>query len=373
MQRGLKIFFGILLICFGLAVRVTAVDCAICGQEIWGTVFLLTDPSTGQKLMVCSNCAALPRCFICGLPAYNGTKLEDGRWLCEKDAKTAVLDVHDIRQIFGEVHDDLDRQFSRFTSFPTNIDVCAIDRIDVDSMYELYGKSLESPDLLGFTEPISANGAARYKIGLINGQSQAQLEEVCAHELSHAWVGENVPKERHDRLARDAEEGFCEMMGYLYVDSKGEEGEKKRVMENLYTRGQVKLFVEAEQEYGFDEILDWMQYGVDPKLEEGHLDIIRDVKMPTTRAVTHLAGENPIVYAAVHAPPAPATIELQGIMWGTAPSAIINGRSFFKGDEFKVQVGTAKVSICCLTIHKTSVRIKNVDSGQEQYLALPKN
>lgn len=372
MQRGFIILLTILLMCTAFAARAQIAKCAICGQQIQGTIYTITDPTTGQQIFLCSNCVVLPRCYICGLPAYQGTELEDGRWLCAKDARTAVLDPHDIRQIFGEVHDDLDRQFSRFTSFPTNIDVSVIDRIDVDSMTESIGKAFESPDILGVTEPTSKNGATRYKIGLLNGQPPAQLEEVCAHEMSHAWVGENVPKERHDRIARDAEEGFCEMVGYLYMDSKGEEGEKKRVMDNLYTRGQVKLFVEAEQEYGFDEILDWMQYGVDPKLEEGHLDIIRDVKIPTIHGVTHVA-ETPFVYTPVHAPPAPTTIELQGIMWGTAPSAIINGHSFFEGDEFKVQVGKAKVTVRCITIHKTSVRIKNMDSGQEQYLALPKS
>lgn len=358
--------------CSAFTVRAEIGKCAICGELTYNG-FFIPDPSTGQQMFVCSNCAVLPRCFICGLPAYNGTQLQDGRWLCAKDAKVAVLDLNDIQRIFSQVHDDLDYQFSRFTTFPTNIDVTAIDRVDVDSLFQLVGNAFESPNVLGVTERISTDGTRRNKIGLLTGQPLAQLEEVCAHEMSHAWVNENVPKERHDRLARDAEEGFCEMMGYLYMDSKGEEAEKKRILANAYTRGQVKLFVEAEQQYGFDEILDWMQYGEDPKLEEGHLDIIRDVKMPTTRPVTHLAESTPVVYAAVHAPPAPTTIELQGIMWGTAPSAIINGRSFFEGDEFKVQVGTTKVSIHCLTIHKTSVRIKNVDSGQEQYLALPKS
>lgn len=351
-------------------------QCAICGQEIHGMCFTITDPNTGQEMIVCSNCAVLPRCFICGMPAYNGTQLQDGRWLCTKDAKVAVLDVNDIQNTFTQVHDDLNNMFSRFTSFPTNIEVSAIDRVDVDSMFQLVGNQFESPNMLGFTETTSSEGTKRYKIGLLTGQSTAQLEEVCAHELSHTWVGENVPKERHDRLARDAEEGFCEMMGYLYMDSKGEEEEKKRILANTYTRGQVKLFIEAEQQYGFDEILDWMQYGEDPRLEEGHLDIVRDVKVPAANTVKHIVPANSF-HASVgyvpQAPSAPSTVELQGIMWGTMPSAIINGRSFFEGDQAKVPVGKANVTIQCLTIHKTAVRIKNLDSGEERYLTLPKN
>lgn len=368
MQCGLKnLWIVILFTCVTLLAR--ADTCFICGQEITGRFYFFTDNVTGERVMVCSNCAGLPRCFICGLPVKDGTQLSDGRWLCARDAKSAVLDVNEAQRIFGDVHDDLDKLFARFTSFPTNVDVSVIDRVDVDSMFQLVGNTFESPDLLGFTEPVSVNGQKRYKIGLLTGQPVAQLEEVCAHELSHAWVGENVPPERHARLARDAEEGFCEMMGYLLVDSKSEEGEKTRVLENTYTRGQVRLFIAAEQQYGFDELLDWMRYGTTDRLVDGHLDEVRDVKMPPDAPVVPRFA----ILGAVARPSAPATIQLQGIMWGNAPSAIINGRSFFMWDENKVPVGQTNATIRCLSITKSSVEIENVDSGKEQELDLPSN
>jgi hypothetical protein len=312
----------------------------------------------------------LPRCYICGLPVKDGTQLPDGRWLCTRDAQTAVLNPDDILRTFGTAQDDLNKMYSRYTSFPTNVDASVIDQINVDTvMGNGNGNgSVENSDVLGYTEPVQSNGQTRYKIGLLTGQSQAQLEEVCAHELSHAWVGENVSPERHSRIERDTEEGFCEMMGYLYVDSKGEEQEKKRVLANAYTRGQVNLFIEAEQQYGFDEILDWMQYGVTSRLEEGHLDEVRDVKMP---ASGHAPRPTTFTAMASLPPPAPATLELQGIMWGSMPSAIINGHPFFAGDEATVRVGQAKVLVRCITIGKTTVRIKNAETGEERDLRLP--
>ena len=82
-----------------------------------------------KNRLVCSNCIKLPRCSICGLPVKeNYVELPDGRWLCARDAKTVVLKADDIEQICGQVKDDLDRLFSRFTSFPTNVDVTVIDR-----------------------------------------------------------------------------------------------------------------------------------------------------------------------------------------------------------------------------------------------------
>ena len=343
--------------------------CAICGQEIHGTVYLITDRVTGEKVEVCSDCIKLPRCFICGLPVKDGVQLPDGRWLCSRDAKTAMLNADDIQRTFDNVQNDLDNLFSRYTTFPTNVDVSVIDQIDVDSVMN-NSSAVENSDVLGYTQGTLADGQKRYKIGLLSGQSQAQLEEVCAHELSHAWVGENVSPERHAQIARDTEEGFCEMMGYLLMDSKGEDGEKKRVLANAYTRGQVQLFIEAEQQYGFDEILDWMQHGVTGRLEEGHLDEIRDVKMPASSA----AASRAFIAAKPSAPPpAPTTLQLQGIMWGGAPSAIINGQSFFAEDEFKVRIGQDKMDIRCLSIEKNTVRVQYVNTGKQQELKLPAN
>ncbi|HEY1787630.1 MAG TPA: hypothetical protein VGJ73_05715 [Verrucomicrobiae bacterium] len=362
------LFAALVLACFACAAW--ADDCAICGQQIDGKIYLMTDDVTHKQVKVCANCIQLPPCFICSLPAKDGVHLPDGRWLCVRDAQNAVMDINDVQRTFGQVHDYLDHLYARFTSFPTNVDVAVIDRVDVDSMFQLVGNSFESPDVLGVTQPVMTNNVKRYKISLLTGQPMPQLEEVCAHELSHAWVGENVPAERHARIDRDAEEGFCEMMGYLLVDAMGEEGEKERVLENAYTRGQVQLFIAAEQQYGFDEVLDWMQYGVTGHLEDGHLDEIRDIKMPASQAVATFAARRDVNSAP---PAAPAGLQLQGIMWGSVPSAIINGRSFFSGDEQKVPLGQTSVEIHCLSITRTAVEIRNLDSGKDEQLKLQSN
>jgi Protein DA1 len=345
--------------------------CAICGKPFQGPVYVMTDEVTGEKKLVCSDCIKLPRCSICGLPVKdNFSELPDGRYLCERDAKTVVLKADDAERICAGVKDDLDRLFSRFTSFPDNVDVTAIDRIDVDEMFHRAGNNFESPDLLGSIQAVMVNGARRYKMSLMTGMPTAELKETCAHEFSHAWVGENVNRAQRG-LGRDAEEGFCEMVGYLLMDSQSEEGEKKRVLANHYTRGQVELFIEAEQRYGFDQILDWMKYGVAEELEPGHLEKIRAVKMPAPKSVT----VNPAAYNYFNhtnpPPPAPAILKLQGILWGNPPVAIVNGHSFSANEADKVKLGKIEVNIRCLQIQKDSVRIQNVDSGTELELRLP--
>jgi hypothetical protein len=183
-------------------------------------------------------------------------------------------------------------------------------------------------------------------------------------------VGENVPKERRARLRRDAEEGFCELVAYLLMDSQREEGQKKFILKNHYTRGQIDLFIEAEKRYGFDQVLDWMKYGETAQLEEGRVDKLRDVRMPSAKSVA--SNSNPVVYHGTSTnKPVLAIIKLNGVLWGSRPVAIINGRSFLANDQNPVKVGGTNVTIRCLEVRKKSVRIQNVDSGKEQELSLP--
>ena len=349
--------------------------CAICGRPIQGTVYIATDKVTNEKKFICSDCIRLPRCAICGLPVKDdGLQLPDGRHLCARDARTAVIKADDAERVCVQVKDNLARLFSRFTSFPDNVDVTVIDRIDVDSMYNPEGNDFESPNLLGCIRPEIVNGAVRYRMRLMTGLPLAELKATCAHEYSHAWVNENVPKERKARLGHDAEEGFCELVAYMLMDSQGEERQKTFILQNHYTRGQIDLFIEAEKRYGFDQVMDWMKYGNLAQLEAGHADQLRDVKMPAAGVVaTPSAVYQRTDKPATALPASPAAIKLEGVLWGNRPMAIINGCSFLANDLSPVKVGGTNVLIQCLGIQKSSVRIRNVNSGQEQELRLPVN
>ena len=345
--------------------------CAICGRPFRGPVFVATDKVTNEKKLLCGDCAHRPACAICSLPVMdNDLRLPDGRYLCARDARTAVVNAADAERVCARVKDDLDRLFSRFTSFPDNVDVTAIDRIDVDSMFSPDGHNFESPNLLGCVGTETNNQQTRYRMRLMSGLPLAELKATCAHEYTHTWVRENVPPERKAGLTRDAEEGFCELVAYLLMDSQREEGQKKFMLQNRYTRGQIEVFIEAEKRYGFDQVLDWMKYGELAQLEPDHVEKLRDVKMPVATAVAANPIADPISYRRPNKP-APAVIKLDGVLWGSLPVAIINGRSFLANDLNPVKVGGTNVMIRCLNIQQTSVRIQNVASGKDQELHLP--
>ena len=174
--KYLWIFLLMAGFCFGPSLSARGDLCAICGKPISGTIYLLTDKVTGEQKEACFDCIKLPRCSICGLPVKDdGTQLPDGRYLCARDAKTVVLKADDARQICGQVKDDLDRLFSRFTVFPANVDIAVIDRVDVNSMFITEGNNFESPNLLGCIRAETANDQTRYKMSLLTGLPVAQL------------------------------------------------------------------------------------------------------------------------------------------------------------------------------------------------------
>lgn len=350
--------------------------CAICGKVITGsTVYTSVDQITGEKVLVCEQCVRTPNCYLCGLPVGSkGTVLPDGRSLCARDSQTVVLDTNQIVQVCGQINDNLNRTFSRFMTIPASVQVVCIDRLSVRAMYVVDGYDIESPNVLGWCRPVTNTTSKSYVIGLMTAMPLAELKAVCAHELGHAWAGDNIPPARRQDLVRDTEEGFCEMLAYLLMDKQGEEGQKKSILRNLYTRGQVDLFIEAEKRYGLNEILDWMKYGSTRQLVEGHLDEIRNINLPPkplatsppkifTKAVTGGASNPPTV-------PKSNTLKLDGILWSKTPLAIINGRTFGVNDTDKVPLGNAKVAIRCLAIEPDSVRIQQVDSGTETQLHL---
>ena len=386
-------FLIIILVSFATPVAAAVDRCAICGNEITDTIYLVTDDVTGEKQMVCADCLKLPRCFICSLPVKSdGIALPDGRYLCARDKRTAVLTANEAQQVADEVHDRLDRLFARFTSFPTNVDVTVLDRIDVDRMSQPGGNDFESPNLLGCIQAETDANQKRYSMRLMTGLPLAELQATAAHEFSHAWVGENVSPLRRGSLSRNAEEGFCELVAYLLMDSQNEEAQKKFILKNFYTRGQVGLFIEANRMYGFDQILDWMKYGDTPALESGRLDKVRDVVMPppasiaasrpavdgmtVERSISKLSEPNAslltaVVSNGVSAPiaaQAPETIKIQGIFLGKSPSAIINGHTVFPDDRFKVTIGGKVLNLHCLEIRKDSVQIENMDTGEKENL-----
>ena len=354
---------------FHAPLRAESNRCAVCGGEFGDTIYTVTDKVTREKLEICHTCLTWPdECFICGLPVRKDyVKLPDGRFLCARDAKTAVLDEAEAKRICGEVKEALDRLFSRFLTFPgTNVDIAVVDRVNLLA-FKVPGNDFDCPNLLGYIRPETNQGAIRFEISLMSALPRAEFKATCAHEYTHAWVFAQVPPARRKTLGHDAHEGFCELVAYLLMDSQQEEEEKRTILANAYTRGQIDLFIEAEKRYGFNDIVDWMKYGVSAQLDKGDLGKVRNIELPrTTRERTH-----PVFLYAPPLVPEPAHLVLRGILLASnQPLALINNRPLAVGESGKVRVGQTNVLVRCLAIATNSVRVEISGSGETQELWL---
>src|SRR5258706_2523899 len=329
--------------------------CTICG-ELYGTeIYLLTDKVTGAKVQACYKCAMSPNtCFLCGLPTGDKfTELADGRVLCLRDAKTAVIEENKGIQICRETRENLDRLFSRFLSFPDQtVSVAVVDRIDLQELFKFAGNDFVCRNVWGYMDTSTNHGKIEHKLSLLSGLPLAGFKATCAHEYTHAWLNEHLSAARKESLSRDSTEGFCEIISYLLCQSQSEEEALLDIKRNAYTRGQIHLFIDAEQQYGLGDVIDWVQFGVDDRLHTNELARIRDVKMPASswRAAGGIANADP-------KPALPSNkLMLNGII-GIRPHAVamINGRSFAENEQGKVALGKTNVVVRCLEIQRDRV------------------
>lgn len=358
----------------GMAATVVE-SCAVCGEPLPETVYLVPDQVAGEKKKICGECAALTQiCYLCGLPVKRDfTKLSDGRILCARDAKSVILDDEEAKKICHEAKEALDRQFSRFISFPdTNLSIAIADRVSLLEFFKMPGNDYECPNVMGYIQTHTNHGQLQHQISVMSGLLPGVLRSTFTHECTHAWIAENVSDARKARLSRDTAEGFCELVAYLTMGSLGDTKTQELITKNTYTRGQAGLLIEAEQSYGFNEVVDWIKQGEDSRLKAGEVDRVRQLaKIPTTtpsRSIIQTSSTSPIP-----PPPPPSTLQLQGITWaGVRSLAAINNHNFANGESAKMNLGGTNVLVRYLEIRKDAVVIQRAGADATEELRLPR-
>jgi len=361
---------------YSVAVAVWAhaepIYCAVCGQPIGDTVIFIADKvAGGPKKTVCLECSRLPReCYLCGMPVKKDFKeLGDQRVLCARDAKAVVLDETEAVQIAQRVKDSMDRFFSRFTTFTDRVKLRLADRVDIMNLYHVPGNDFDCPNVLGYTDRKTNATTVTYTVSLLSGLPAWELKAITVHEWAHTWIFENVSAVRQKQLDNDAKEGFCELLSYLLMESQGEKAALSMIRSSAYTRGQIRLFIDAESRFGFNDVMDWMKYGVDAKLRADALERLRKVEMPPATNAPTSVRAMPATDPGSVVPLAEVT--LQGISWSaTRPMALINGQTFLVNETRRVKVGSTNVSVRCVTINKDSVLVRVGEAGELQTLKL---
>ena len=368
----IRILVALLSVAFARSVRADTATCAVCNQPISDVIIFRTDKASGgNKKTLCLECSRLPReCYLCGMPVKKDfTELSDHRILCARDAKVVVLDEAEAVQIAKGAKDSLDRLLSRFITFTDMVTLRLADRVDILDLFHVPGNDFDCPNVFGYTQR-QTNHATNitYTVSLLSGLPAAQLRATAAHEWSHTWIMDHVGVGRQSQLERDAKEGFCELVAYLLVESRNEKAELGVIRSNAYTCGQLLLFIEAERRFGFNEIVDWIKFGVDPKLNADALERVRVVELPGPTNAPGLTIGPPASVAP------PVELTLQGITWSrTRPMVLINGRTFEVNEEAKVLVNSSNVLVRCESIREDAVVIRVGGTGEARTLKLKRN
>src|SRR5438445_8132201 len=168
--------------------------CVVCQQTIKDKVYLIKSPKFREKQPVCESFAQLvTSCATCRLPVKtNYLKLEDGRLLCEADAKAAVFSEAVAREIFAAVTRDLVRMLSGLGVAPgRNIEVALVDEHRLEKLYRTELSDHERTAVLGLASTRARETKEfEHSIFLLNGLSPAQLAAVPAHEYTQTWLNE---------------------------------------------------------------------------------------------------------------------------------------------------------------------------------------
>ena len=365
MMRALLLFLLLLAGAFVVSGE-TAQRCSVCQSRISGQFLWYSAPALAEKQPVCEPCSKLDtKCAVCSLPVRNhGRKLDDGRWLCTKDFETGIFSQADALRIYEEMRRDLQAILAGTGVLPSrNISVTLVDGTQLKKSHQAMPSEHEDRSLLGLTRTRIAPGRQfQHNIYLLNGLGRARLAAVAAHEYTHTWLHENVPAER--ALDRDTVEGFCELVAYKLMTSRKEEVEKKVILANAYTRGQVNAFIQAEASHHFHRIINWVKTG-------------KDEVLPATDTAGQLAlrddGPAPITWPPPLSQPTavPDTLLLRGI--STTPNrryALINDCTLTKNEKGRVRVGTSNVVVRCVDIRARSavIQIEGNTSTKELFL-----
>jgi len=328
---------------------------------------MFSSPYLPEKQGVCADCAQLETvCSVCALPIRTRfLKFPDGRLLCDADAKQCVLTDDELKDIFADVKRDIFKMLAGQGTLPDkNVSIRLAGRNDLENLSRMQRFPHDKNQTMGLTLTRSKNREFEHRIYVLTGLRKSRVAAVCAHEYAHTWLQQNIPDGR--RLEVDTVEGFCELISYKLMSDRNEAIEKRVILDNSYTSGQVHSLVKAEDRYRLYEIVKWIKSGVDQKI---------DPENPGRVLVRQEDDAVPVTWPPVKAKPTqvPNTLLLRGIS-GTPQRrfALVNDTTLQKGEQAKVRLGNTNVVVRCIEITDSSVVVSVDGSSERQELFLKK-
>ncbi|HEU6447847.1 MAG TPA: hypothetical protein VFV23_05370 [Verrucomicrobiae bacterium] len=295
--------------------------------------------------VVCGDCEKLPtRCSICGLPVKDGdghVTTGDGRLICRFDKTNCILTVEQAQELFEQVRNEIVDIYG--LQFELKNPDVTVKLFDVDYWSEHGGR--EGLHAFGFANSRpQGNGKFIHEVVMLSGEPRDIMAGVAAHEYTHLWINEN----RGHEINGDTIEAICELTAYKLQQRRNRPDMQEKILENTYTRGEIKTLVAVEKRMSTDYVLRWVKNGDTASMDDD---------APRVAAV-----ETP---AFSYAPPVlPQGLKFNGVMSiGAEKQAVINDTAFSAGERKTIKLRDKSVSVRCDKINKNSVVIFLNDSA----------
>ncbi len=246
--------------------------CQICGIPMANNMQPVC-PTCNQNLLVCLGCSKAiltpryyeiagkspycqscsqtpPSCDICGQPFLEKRwQLSDGRQYCEQCYGTTINDLKTANDLLRDVHSRMENLFQFQLNVPTSLSL-----VDRNQLAEVMRSQntvlLEPPEQ---TLGIYARKGIKRGIYVQTGLPRILFIQICAHELMHAWQGENCPL-LHNPVVR---EGLAEWAAYRVLEILGEKRQGSIMLQRTDMYGQgLRWALQQESKAGWESLLE---------------------------------------------------------------------------------------------------------------------
>ncbi|MBN2790726.1 MAG: hypothetical protein JXR69_11095 [Candidatus Delongbacteria bacterium] len=214
--------------------------CEFCGKRVQNGYYI------GNKhgAFFCSDCMKKPKCYLCGHPD-DCTTLSDGRLICHKCEKTAIISPSDARDIFDEVRIKMKEKMDLSTDHIIEFKLVNIHELSEESELQYTNEFMEqglfvheertrtytkTKTLFGFEfgKEIKTEIINNFSILMLFSLTKDKFIEVAAHELAHDWMQENYPNITDLKIS----EGWAEFVASQVNNHYGNSHMNTRMKEN---------------------------------------------------------------------------------------------------------------------------------------------
>lgn len=197
-------------------------------------------------------------CDVCTAPLTDTYwRLSDGRLTCAYCHASAVNDPSAATALYSEMMVVLHRSLGMSLNIPTGL--ALVDRIQLSEIilqqYDRNGKQAPGTDKLKpeHTLGLYARRGIRRGIYIQTGLPRMVFLQVAAHEIAHAWQGENCPVLHDQDLL--VHEGFAEWVAYRVLGDYGyiRAQEQMQARTDIYGQG-LKYLLDLEANQGIEGV-----------------------------------------------------------------------------------------------------------------------